>query len=149
MHWMNELTAMLLKFFGPSSLWFNHFITPIIFMFSSNTCRFWNVRELVPLFDRRTQVVDWSNHGSGGRFWYAQLSTASVCCSTFRLRTYTQVPLLIICVFICNLPMLVRLPFVLGFRYEIDKQFLAAPVKSAVDKFQLLPEFLKVKSIFK
>lgn len=27
---------------------------------------------------------------------------------------------------------------------EIDKQFLAAPVKSAVDKFQLLPEFLKV-----
>lgn len=26
----------------------------------------------------------------------------------------------------------------------IDKQFLAAPVKSAVDKFQLLPEFLKV-----
>ena len=26
----------------------------------------------------------------------------------------------------------------------IDKQFLAAPIKSAVDKFQLLPEFLKV-----
>ena len=30
------------------------------------------------------------------------------------------------------------------FRSGIDKQFLAAPVKSAVDKFQLLPEFLKV-----
>lgn len=26
----------------------------------------------------------------------------------------------------------------------INKQFLAAPIKSAVDKFQLLPEFLKV-----
>ena len=26
----------------------------------------------------------------------------------------------------------------------IDKQFLTAPIKSAVDKFQLLPEFLKV-----
>ncbi|THG07821.1 hypothetical protein TEA_002046 [Camellia sinensis var. sinensis] len=28
-------------------------------------------------------------------------------------------------------------------RSDVDKQFLAAPVKSAVDKFQLLPEFLK------
>ncbi|KAI8532058.1 hypothetical protein RHMOL_Rhmol11G0183900 [Rhododendron molle] len=27
--------------------------------------------------------------------------------------------------------------------FDIDKQFLAAPVKSVVDKFQLLPEFLK------
>lgn len=26
----------------------------------------------------------------------------------------------------------------------IDKQFLAAPIKRAVDKYQLLPEFLKV-----
>lgn len=26
-----------------------------------------------------------------------------------------------------------------------DKQFLTAPVKSAVDKYQLVPEFLKVK----
>ncbi|KAM7459882.1 hypothetical protein LguiA_036137 [Lonicera macranthoides] len=33
--------------------------------------------------------------------------------------------------------------------YEIDKQFLAAPVKSAVDKFQLLPEFLKVRGLVK
>ncbi|KAI3720441.1 hypothetical protein L6452_21357 [Arctium lappa] len=31
----------------------------------------------------------------------------------------------------------------------IDKQFLAAPVKSAVDKFQLLPEFLKVRGLVK
>ncbi|KAM7490523.1 hypothetical protein LguiA_033444 [Lonicera macranthoides] len=31
--------------------------------------------------------------------------------------------------------------------YEIDKQFLAAPVKSTVDKFQLLPEFLKVRGL--
>lgn len=29
----------------------------------------------------------------------------------------------------------------------LDKQKLAAPVKSAVDKFQLLPEFLKVLKI--
>lgn len=29
-------------------------------------------------------------------------------------------------------------------RLEIDKQALAAPVKNAVDKFQLVPEFLKV-----
>ncbi|KAL7157927.1 hypothetical protein ABFS83_02G108700 [Erythranthe nasuta] len=32
---------------------------------------------------------------------------------------------------------------------EIDKQFLAAPVKSSVDKFQLLPEFLKVRGLVK
>ncbi|WOH04390.1 hypothetical protein DCAR_0623799 [Daucus carota subsp. sativus] len=32
---------------------------------------------------------------------------------------------------------------------EIDKQFLAAPVKSTVDKFQLLPEFLKVRGLVK
>ncbi|KVH97879.1 DNA-directed RNA polymerase, subunit 2 [Cynara cardunculus var. scolymus] len=31
----------------------------------------------------------------------------------------------------------------------LDKQFLAAPVKSAVDKFQLLPEFLKVRGLVK
>ncbi|XP_071901923.1 DNA-directed RNA polymerase III subunit 2-like isoform X1 [Coffea arabica] len=31
----------------------------------------------------------------------------------------------------------------------IDKQFLATPVKSAVDKFQLLPEFLKVRGLVK
>ncbi|KAK9056091.1 hypothetical protein SSX86_027179 [Deinandra increscens subsp. villosa] len=31
----------------------------------------------------------------------------------------------------------------------VDKQFLAAPVKSAVDKFQLLPEFLKVRGLVK
>ncbi|KAK1388649.1 hypothetical protein POM88_016827 [Heracleum sosnowskyi] len=31
----------------------------------------------------------------------------------------------------------------------IDKQFLAAPVKSAVDKFQLLLEFLKVRGLVK
>lgn len=31
----------------------------------------------------------------------------------------------------------------------IDKHFLAAPVKSAVDKFQLLPEFLKVRGLVK
>jgi len=57
MHWMNELTAMLFKFFGHSSLWFNHFITPIIFMFCISTCRFWNVR-LVPLFDRSKWLID-------------------------------------------------------------------------------------------
>ncbi|XP_058188586.1 DNA-directed RNA polymerase III subunit 2 [Rhododendron vialii] len=33
--------------------------------------------------------------------------------------------------------------------FDIDKQFLAAPVKSAVDKFQLLPEFLKVRGLVK
>ncbi|CAH1448175.1 unnamed protein product [Lactuca virosa] len=32
---------------------------------------------------------------------------------------------------------------------EVDRQFLAAPVKSAVDKFQLLPEFLKVRGLVK
>ncbi|XP_052171980.1 DNA-directed RNA polymerase III subunit 2 isoform X2 [Diospyros lotus] len=32
---------------------------------------------------------------------------------------------------------------------DVDKQFLAAPVKSAVDKFQLLPEFLKVRGLVK
>ncbi|KAK9064381.1 hypothetical protein SSX86_015763 [Deinandra increscens subsp. villosa] len=32
---------------------------------------------------------------------------------------------------------------------KVDKQFLAAPVKSAVDKFQLLPEFLKVRGLVK
>ncbi|KAI5664174.1 hypothetical protein M9H77_23497 [Catharanthus roseus] len=31
----------------------------------------------------------------------------------------------------------------------IDKSFLAAPIKSAVDKFQLLPEFLKVRGLVK
>ncbi|XP_059456105.1 DNA-directed RNA polymerase III subunit 2 isoform X1 [Corylus avellana] len=31
----------------------------------------------------------------------------------------------------------------------IDKQFLAAPIKSAVDKFQLVPEFLKVRGLVK
>ncbi|KAK7256943.1 hypothetical protein RIF29_30558 [Crotalaria pallida] len=31
----------------------------------------------------------------------------------------------------------------------IDKQFLTAPVKSAVDKFQLLPEFLKLRGLVK
>ncbi|XVF24522.1 hypothetical protein REPUB_Repub13aG0135400 [Reevesia pubescens] len=31
----------------------------------------------------------------------------------------------------------------------IDKQNLAAPIKSAVDKFQLLPEFLKVRGLVK
>ncbi|KAF4377928.1 hypothetical protein F8388_018529 [Cannabis sativa] len=31
----------------------------------------------------------------------------------------------------------------------IDKQFLAAPIKSAVDKFQLLPEFLKIRGLVK
>ncbi|KAF5940558.1 hypothetical protein HYC85_021725 [Camellia sinensis] len=34
-------------------------------------------------------------------------------------------------------------------RSDVDKQFLAAPVKSAVDKFQLLPEFLKVRGLVK
>ncbi|GKA27994.1 DNA-directed RNA polymerase III subunit 2 [Tanacetum coccineum] len=32
---------------------------------------------------------------------------------------------------------------------EIDKQFLAAPIKSAVDKFQLVPEFLKIRGLVK
>ncbi|XP_023756456.1 DNA-directed RNA polymerase III subunit 2-like [Lactuca sativa] len=32
---------------------------------------------------------------------------------------------------------------------KVDRQFLAAPVKSAVDKFQLLPEFLKVRGLVK
>lgn len=32
---------------------------------------------------------------------------------------------------------------------EIDKQALAAPVKNAVDKFQLVPEFLKVRGLVK
>uniref|UniRef100_A0A5B7BSZ0 DNA-directed RNA polymerase subunit beta n=1 Tax=Davidia involucrata TaxID=16924 RepID=A0A5B7BSZ0_DAVIN len=32
---------------------------------------------------------------------------------------------------------------------DIDKQFLAAPVKSAVDKFPLIPEFLKVRGLVK
>ncbi|KAK1422858.1 hypothetical protein QVD17_18147 [Tagetes erecta] len=31
----------------------------------------------------------------------------------------------------------------------VDKQFLAAPVKSTVDKYQLLPEFLKVRGLVK
>ncbi|KAI3990044.1 hypothetical protein MKX01_013530 [Papaver californicum] len=31
----------------------------------------------------------------------------------------------------------------------IDKQFLASPIKKAVDKFQLLPEFLKVRGLVK
>ncbi|KAI3741434.1 hypothetical protein L1987_59106 [Smallanthus sonchifolius] len=31
----------------------------------------------------------------------------------------------------------------------VDKQFLAAPVKSAVDKYQLIPEFLKVRGLVK
>ncbi|GMN19792.1 hypothetical protein TIFTF001_039892 [Ficus carica] len=31
----------------------------------------------------------------------------------------------------------------------IDKQFLAAPIKRAVDKYQLLPEFLKVRGLVK
>ncbi|PWA98104.1 nuclear RNA polymerase C2 [Artemisia annua] len=32
---------------------------------------------------------------------------------------------------------------------EVDKQFLAAPIKSAVDKFQLVPEFLKIRGLVK
>ncbi|KAF6143408.1 hypothetical protein GIB67_029577 [Kingdonia uniflora] len=32
---------------------------------------------------------------------------------------------------------------------SIDKQFLAAPISSAVDKFQLVPEFLKVRGLVK
>ncbi|KAI3834885.1 hypothetical protein MKW98_015998 [Papaver atlanticum] len=32
---------------------------------------------------------------------------------------------------------------------QIDKQFLASPIKKAVDKFQLLPEFLKVRGLVK
>ncbi|KAB1200829.1 DNA-directed RNA polymerase III subunit RPC2 [Morella rubra] len=31
----------------------------------------------------------------------------------------------------------------------IDKQFLAAPIKSSVDKYQLVPEFLKVRGLVK
>ncbi|XP_021832455.1 DNA-directed RNA polymerase III subunit 2-like [Prunus avium] len=31
----------------------------------------------------------------------------------------------------------------------IDKEFLAAPIKSATDKFALLPEFLKVRGLVK
>ncbi|CAK9177222.1 unnamed protein product [Ilex paraguariensis] len=31
----------------------------------------------------------------------------------------------------------------------MDKQFLASPIKSAVDKYQLLPEFLKVRGLVK
>ncbi|XP_057423347.1 DNA-directed RNA polymerase III subunit 2-like isoform X2 [Lotus japonicus] len=31
----------------------------------------------------------------------------------------------------------------------IDKQFLTAPIKSAVDKFQLIPEFLKIRGLVK
>ncbi|XP_059652045.1 DNA-directed RNA polymerase III subunit 2 [Cornus florida] len=33
--------------------------------------------------------------------------------------------------------------------FAVDKQFLAAPVKSVVDKFQLIPEFLKVRGLVK
>ncbi|XP_010242622.1 PREDICTED: DNA-directed RNA polymerase III subunit 2 isoform X2 [Nelumbo nucifera] len=33
--------------------------------------------------------------------------------------------------------------------FPVDKQFIASPVKSAVDKFQLLPEFLKVRGLVK
>ncbi|TYK03826.1 DNA-directed RNA polymerase III subunit 2 isoform X1 [Cucumis melo var. makuwa] len=32
---------------------------------------------------------------------------------------------------------------------DIDKQFIGLPIKSAVDKFQLLPEFLKVRGLVK
>ncbi|GJX54697.1 DNA-directed RNA polymerase III subunit 2, partial [Tanacetum coccineum] len=32
---------------------------------------------------------------------------------------------------------------------EVNKQFLTAPVKSAVDKYQLVPEFLKVRGLVK
>ncbi|KAG9137414.1 hypothetical protein Leryth_021169 [Lithospermum erythrorhizon] len=32
-------------------------------------------------------------------------------------------------------------------RIEIDKQFLSAPVKKAVDKFQLVPEYLKARGL--
>lgn len=38
-----------------------------------------------------------------------------------------------------------QLPECSGF----DKQFLAAPIKSAVDKYQLVPEFLKVRGLVK
>lgn len=31
---------------------------------------------------------------------------------------------------------------------DIDMQFLSAPIKSAVDKYQLVPEFLKVSQLF-
>ncbi|PSS02904.1 DNA-directed RNA polymerase III subunit 2 like [Actinidia chinensis var. chinensis] len=34
-------------------------------------------------------------------------------------------------------------------KVDADMEFLAAPVKSAVDKFQLLPEFLKVRGLVK
>ncbi|KAJ8421826.1 hypothetical protein Cgig2_031344 [Carnegiea gigantea] len=33
--------------------------------------------------------------------------------------------------------------------HELDKQFLSAPIKSAVDKFKLIPEFLKVRGLVK
>ncbi|KAL2895571.1 DNA-directed RNA polymerase III subunit 2, partial [Bienertia sinuspersici] len=32
---------------------------------------------------------------------------------------------------------------------NVDKQFLSAPIKSAVDKFQLIPEFLKMRGLVK
>nr|GMD24331.1 DNA-directed RNA polymerase III subunit 2 [Ipomoea batatas] len=32
---------------------------------------------------------------------------------------------------------------------KVDKQFLSSPVKNLVDKFQLLPEFLKVRGLVK
>ncbi|KAK7849595.1 dna-directed rna polymerase iii subunit 2 [Quercus suber] len=32
---------------------------------------------------------------------------------------------------------------------DIDMQFLSAPIKSAVDKYQLVPEFLKVRGLVK
>lgn len=34
-------------------------------------------------------------------------------------------------------------------RLDLDKEKLAAPVKNAVDKFQLIPEFLKVRGLVK
>ncbi|KAG6628381.1 hypothetical protein I3843_14G012200 [Carya illinoinensis] len=33
--------------------------------------------------------------------------------------------------------------------YGVEKQFLAAPIKSAVDKYKLVPEFLKVRGLVK
>ncbi|PON86208.1 DNA-directed RNA polymerase, subunit [Trema orientale] len=42
-----------------------------------------------------------------------------------------------------------KIPNSPGKSSAIDKQFLAAPVKSAVDKYQLLPEFLKVRGLVK
>ncbi|KAF7825950.1 DNA-directed RNA polymerase III subunit 2 isoform X1 [Senna tora] len=42
-----------------------------------------------------------------------------------------------------------QLPYPVVGDAGIDKQFLAAPIKSAVDKFQLLPEFLKVRGLVK